>query len=157
MEYIRKFVKFSTYQEFEQSFSLAEIQRRVDKGIADYGGDYQRRFGDTYRWVNIRTLYDKNIAKDEVTLCFRDVDAERRQQMQHMILLQDALEAARKSTKAKSNFFNSMSHDMRTPLNAIIGYCGLAQKSQEIGDNAKVPDYIRKIDFAGNQLLTLIN
>ena len=157
MEYIRKFVKFSTYQEFEQSFSLAEIQRRVDKGIADYGGDYQRRFGDTYRWVNIRTLYDKNIAKDEVTLCFRDVDAERRQQMQHMILLQDALEAARKSTKAKSNFFNSMSHDMRTPLNAIIGYCGLAQKSQESGDTAKVQDYIRKIDFAGNQLLTLIN
>ncbi len=157
LNHIREHVKASTYQEFEKSFSLEEIRRRVQQGVADYGGDYQRRFGDAYRWVNIRTLYNKAVAADEVILCFRDVDVERRQQMQHMILLQDALDAARKSTRAKSNFFNRMSHDMRTPLNAILGYCGLAQKCQQEDDPAKLRDYIRKIDFAGSQLLTLIN
>ena len=129
----------------------------MDQGVADYGGDYLRLFGDTYRWVNIRTLYDRELAPDEVILCFRDVDEERRRDLQNTIILQDALEAARKSTKAKSEFFSSMSHDMRTPLNAIIGCCNLAQKSRETGNGERVWEYVRKIQFSADQLLSLIN
>ena len=127
------------------------------QGIADHGGDYQRRFGDTYRWVNIRTLYNPELIRDEVILCFRDVDAEKRREMQHTIILQEALDEARKSTKAKAEFFSRMSHDMRTPLNAIIGCCSLAEKSHEANDKGKVWEYIKKIEFSGNQLLGLIN
>lgn len=145
----------STYQEFALSFSLESIRQRVNENIADFGGDYRRRFGDTYKWVNIRTLYDGKLAPDEVILCFRDVDMEKRQQMQHTLVLQEALDAAKKSTKAKSIFFSSMSHDMRTPLNAIIGFSQLAQKEPE--DPEKLRGYLKKIEFAGNQLLTLIN
>ena len=152
-----RLVKSSTYQEFQQSFSLESIRQRVAMGISDYGGDFQRRFGDDYRWVNIRSLYDAKVAPDEVILCFRDVDTEKRQELQHTIILQEALDAAKKGTKAKSDFFSRMSHDMRTPLGAIIGCCKLARKSYEAGESDKVDDYIRKIDFAGNQLLALIN
>lgn len=155
LEAIKSFVEPSTYKEFEMSFALDSIRQRVAAHVADYGGDYQRRFGDTYKWVNIRTLYDGKLAPDEVILCFREVDIEKRQQLQHTLILQEALETAKKSTKAKTAFFSSMSHDMRTPLNAIIGLSELAQKSR--GDWDKVEGYMRKIEFSGKQLLTLIN
>ena len=152
---VKQVVESGTYQEFELSFSLESIRQRVSEHIADYGGDYRRRFGEIYKWVNIRTLYDEKLAPDEVILCFRDVDIEKRQQLQHTIILQEALEAAKKSTKAKSDFFSSMSHDMRTPLNAIIGFSQLAQNSQD--DCQKMRDYMQKIEFSGRQLLALIN
>ena len=152
---IQERVEPSTYQEFGTCFSLDSIRQRVAEKIPDYGGDYQRRFGNMYKWVNIRTLYNGELAPDEVILCFREVDAEKRQQLQHTIILQEALDTARKSTQAKTIFFSSMSHDMRTPLNAIIGLSELAQKSE--GNWEKIRDYMKKIEFSGRQLLTLIN
>ena len=157
LQAISAVVRPSAFQVFEENFSLESIRKRVSRGVSDHGGDYQRRFGDSYRWVNVRTLYDPNRAPDEVILCFRDVDAEKRRELQHTIILQEALESAQKSTKAKSEFFSRMSHDMRTPLNAIIGCCDLAEKSYEAGETGKVEGYIKKIKFAGNQLLELIN
>ena len=157
IETMRPLVKPSTYRAFEESFSLENIQKRISQGVEDYGGDYQRLFGDKYRWVNIRTLYDQEVDPNVVILCFRNVDEEKRREMQTILLLQDALEAAQRSTKAKSEFFSGMSHDMRTPLNAIIGCCDLAQKSREAGNAAKAEEYLKKIHFAANQLLELIN
>lgn len=154
---ISSVVRPSTFQALESNFSLKSIQQRVNQNIADYGGDYQRRFGDVYRWVNIRTLYDPQRTPNEVILCFRDVDEEKRRELQHMIILQEALDAAQKSTKAKSEFFSRMSHDMRTPLNAILGYCNLAEKIHSDRDEGKVWEYLKKIEFAGDQLLGLIN
>lgn len=154
LQQMQRVVKSSTYQAFERGFSLDNIHQRAEQGVKDYGGDYQRLFGDTYRWVNIRTLYDPELSKDEVILCFRDVDEEKRQELQHTIILQEALDAAKKSTKAKSEFFSRMSHDMRTPLNGILGCCELAQKTT---DSSKIPGYLSKIEFAGKQLLDLIN
>ena len=157
MQTMHQLVKSNTYHTFEVCFSLENIRQRVQEGIRDYGGDYQRLFGDSYRWVNVRTLYDPKRAPDEVILCFRDVDTEKRQELQHTILLQEALETAKKSTKAKNEFFSRMSHDMRTPLNAILGCCELAQKTRSSQDSGKVWDYLGKIQFAGKQLLSLIN
>ena len=148
-------VKPTTYRAFAAAFSLENICRRVEQEVADYGGDYLRRFGDTYRWINVRTLYNRKLAPDEVIFCFRDVDEERRRTMQNTIILQDALDAAQRSTKAKSEFFSRMSHDMRTPLNAIIGCCALAEEGR--ADGEKLQDYLRKIRFSADQLLSLIN
>ena len=150
-------VKSSTYQEFQQTFSLEAIRQRVELGVADFGGDFQRKFDGVYRWVNIRTLYDPEVAPNEVILCFRDVDAEKRQELQHTIILQEALDAAKKGTRAKSEFFSRMSHDMRTPLNAIIGCCQLAKKSYDQKDMPSVGSSLKKIEFAADQLLELIN
>ena len=157
LEAMRPVVNPSIYQTFIESFSLDSIFQRMEQGVADYGGDYQRLFGENYRWVNIRTLYDPELAPDEVILCFRDVDEEKRRELQHTVILQDALDAAQKSTKSKSEFFSNMSHDMRTPLNAIIGCCNLAEKTRETENSQKVWEYIKKIQFSADQLLSLIN
>ena len=62
---------------------------------------------------------------------------------------------AKSANKAKSTFLSSMSHDIRTPMNAIIGFATLATANAE--DTAKVKDYLAKILSSGNHLLSLIN
>lgn len=66
-----------------------------------------------------------------------------------------ALDIAKSANEAKSNFLANMSHDIRTPMNAIIGFATLLAKDAENPD--KVREYIRKIMFSGHHLLSLIN
>ena len=157
LETVSEVVRPDTFRAFENSFSLESIRSRIEQGIVEHGGDYQRRFREGYRWVNIRTLYNPEVSRDEVILCFRDVDEEKRRELQHTILLQDALDAARRSTKSKSEFFSRMSHDMRTPLNAVLGCSDLARRSLSEGDLAKTDQYLGQVSFAGRQLFALIN
>lgn len=69
--------------------------------------------------------------------------------------LEDALNAARHANKAKTTFLNNMSHDIRTPMNAIIGFTSLA--AAHIDDKQKVQDYLARIQTSSNHLLSLIN
>ena len=123
--------------------------------MRDFGGDFRRLFGGAYRWVNVRVLFDESLAPGEVVLCFREVEEEKQRQLQEHKLLQDALEVARKNEASKQTFFSSMSHDMRTPLNAIIGLSELAENSAQ--GMPKVQEYLRKIRVSSRQLLGLIN
>lgn len=155
LDTIKSVVEKGTYQEFALCFSLDSIKQRVKEHILDYGGDYKRRFDDTYKWVNIRTLYNESIAPNEVILCFRDVDVEKRQELQHTLLLQEALDANKKNAEEKEAFFSNMSHEMRTPLNAILGFSKLAMESKDIPE--KLRQYLKKISFSGQNMLSLIN
>lgn len=65
------------------------------------------------------------------------------------------LQAAESANKAKTIFLSNMSHDIRTPLNAIIGYSELAESESE--DAVKLREYMDKISVAGRHLLDLIN
>ncbi|SDB58463.1 His Kinase A (phospho-acceptor) domain-containing protein [Ruminococcaceae bacterium FB2012] len=62
---------------------------------------------------------------------------------------------AESANKAKTDFLSTMSHDIRTPMNAIIGLTAIAQKN--LGDTEATDESLRKIGLAGNHLLTLIN
>ena len=123
--------------------------------IDEFGGDYQRRFGNEYKWVSIKIIYNKRLALNEVIMCFREIDMEKRKQLQQHALLENALNSAKQTVEKKNLFFSNVSHDMRTPLNAITGLSELAKKNVE--DPEKVRDYIEKIENAGKQLLTLVN
>ena len=68
---------------------------------------------------------------------------------------EDALHVAEAANKAKSTFLSNMSHDIRTPMNAIIGFTTLALSSKE--DGGLVQDYLHKILASSNHLLSLIN
>ncbi|MDR0322227.1 MAG: response regulator [Treponema sp.] len=64
-------------------------------------------------------------------------------------------EIAEANSKAKSNFISNMSHEMRTPMNVIVGLTSLMQ--EEEGSSNKTKEMLKKISTAGNTLLTLIN
>ncbi len=90
-----------------------------------------------------------------IVLGFRSVDAEIRGEMEKKSLLEDALSQANKASKAKSMFLSNMSHDIRTPMNAIVGFTSLAITHIEHRD--QVEGYLKKIMSSGNHLLSLIN
>lgn len=69
--------------------------------------------------------------------------------------LEEALVLAQSANRAKTTFLNNMSHDIRTPMNAIIGYTGLA--ASHIDSKEQVQDYLAKIGQSSEHLLSLIN
>lgn len=79
-------------------------------------------------------------------------DEELRKQQEQLSI---ALEAAQQANRAKTMFLNSMSHDIRTPMNAIIGFTALAQT--HINHTEQVQDYLAKINMSSTHLLSLIN
>ncbi len=97
----------------------------------------------------------------EITLS-RNIDEERRlreetleKERRAKQILENALQKAKKASSAKSDFLSKMSHDIRTPLNAILGITELAQ--MHTGEEDRLKDYLSKIAGAGTHLLGLIN
>ncbi len=90
-----------------------------------------------------------------IVLGFRSVDGEIRREMEQKSLLEDALLQANRASKAKSVFLSNMSHDIRTPMNAIVGFTALA--ISHIERKEQVEEYLQKIMISGNHLLSLIN
>ena len=142
-------------QEYLDSFSAASLQKLSVQGVREFGGDFLRRFGQEYRWVNVEILFDEILAQGEGVLCFREVEREKRRQLEERKLLENALASSRQSEKTKQAFFSNMSHDMRTPLNGIIGLTEVAKKHVE--EPEQIRDYLEKITVSGRQLLGLIN
>ena len=77
------------------------------------------------------------------------------QQNNEILLLRQQLETAQSESSAKEAFLSNMSHDIRTPMNAIVGLTALAQK--HIDEKARVADALGKIETASLHLLSLIN
>ncbi len=90
-----------------------------------------------------------------IVLGIRSVDEEIRNEMKKKNLLEDALMQANRASKAKSVFLSNMSHDIRTPMNAIVGFTALAMT--HIDHQEQVEEYLKKIMTSGNHLLSLIN
>ena len=96
--------------------------------------------------------WDKNRG---IVLGLRSVDEETRNEMEKKALLEDALSQANRANKAKSVFLSNMSHDIRTPMNAIIGFTTLALTHVDHKEHVEM--YLKKIMTSGNHLLSLIN
>ncbi len=86
---------------------------------------------------------------------YRSVDDEIKYELEQKKMLKDALEQAKSSNIAKNTFLSNMSHDIRTPMNAIVGFAALAKK--HIDEKGKVQEYLNMIETSSDQLLRLIN
>ena len=103
---------------------------------------------DEGRYLRVRVFPP---LKGEVVMAVLDETADARREK----ALKDAVNLARSANQAKSMFLSNMSHDIRTPMNAVIGFTTLAIANQDKPD--KVKDYLSKILASGNHLLSLIN
>lgn len=74
---------------------------------------------------------------------------------EQQLLLEDALKRAEEGNRAKTTFLFNMSHDIRTPMNAILGFAEIAQRSKD--DRDKLTDSLDKIQASGRHLLQLLN
>ena len=110
------------------------------------------------RWLTLIIVpqgYDKEGKLCTVLIADRDVTEEKEREIEQDKNLRNALAAAEHANKAKTAFLNNMSHDIRTPMNAIIGFTALA--TAHIGSKELVLDYLKKIHTSGQHLLSLIN
>ena len=148
-------VEDGTYAEFKKNFNLDNIRQLVQSHIYEFGGDYQRRFLQGRKWVSIKIVYNKALGLNEVIMCFREIDVKKKKELRQHELLEQALENAKRAANKKTMFFSNMSHDMRTPLNAISGMPKLAR--QHVQEPAKVEEYLDKIEVSSRQLTALVN
>ena len=87
--------------------------------------------------------------------CLRDIDEEIRKEFGARRELEEAKIAAEAANRAKSTFLFNMSHDIRTPMNAIIGFTDIAEK--HIDEKDRVLEALAKVKMSGSHLLSLIN
>lgn len=96
-------------------------------------------------WDGIESFYSVGI----------DITKEREVQEQQRNALEEAYQVARVANAAKTNFLSSMSHDIRTPMNAIMGMAAIAQANLDSPE--KIEDCLDKINTSGRHLLSLIS
>lgn len=115
-----------------------------------------------YRATYISKKRDDNGKVAEVLFVVKDIHEEKKKELEakekleeQEKALRDALQMAENANKAKTTFLNNMSHDIRTPMNAIIGYTALA--ATHIDNKDALNNYLTKINISSKHLLSLIN
>ena len=98
------------------------------------------------------TYLDEN--RDSLFFCVSDITVQTKEAADRISELNQAKLAAERANEAKSSFLSSMSHDLRTPLNGILGFTDIAIREP---DSAKKQDYLEKIKSSGQLLLALVN
>ncbi len=141
------------------TFSLENI-RKVFSERDEYSGTY--RSDECGKMHHYQFDLRKSDDRGNIVAGFKVIDGiveeherQAKREKEHQEVLSHALAAAQQANKAKTVFLNSMSHDIRTPMNAIIGFAALAQS--HIDDQKKVQDYLGKISTSSTHLLNLIN
>lgn len=110
---------------------------------------------DTIQFLQLRIINVGNIKHiSQIVMGCRRIDEEILQEMEQQQILEDALNRANIAIAAKNTFLSNMSHDMRTPLNAIFGFTTLAKSN--IDNRQQVQHYLERIEESGHQLLDLI-
>ncbi len=104
--------------------------------------------------LNVARIGDENNFKG-ILFGFINIDNEIEHELEQKKLLEEAVRMAEIANEAKTKFLSTMSHDIRTPMNAISGFTTLALQHRE--DMKLVEDYLNKIQNSSNHLLNLIN
>ena len=139
------------------ALSLPAIRRHLAEK-EEYSGTYRIvENGETqyFQFTLVRPHENASRDYDLILAGFRNIDDMIRREQEQKKALAEALEKSRYASAAKTAFLNNMSHDIRTPMNAIIGFTALA--SSNVNNVPMVQRYLGKIMTSGNHLLSLIN
>ncbi len=153
--YIQEFV-YEEDREMLRQFSSAENLKKEMAGRKVYHANYRIFAKGELKYFQIKAVRIGEWGRQHgIVLGFRSVDEETRREMEKKSTLENALRQANQANKAKSIFLSNMSHDIRTPMNAIVGFTTLA--ITHIDYREQVEEYLKKIMTSGNHLLSLIN
>ncbi len=153
--YIQEFVWEEDRETVREALSRDKIEQGLSEGKQYHVNFRTKRSGEPeYYQMKIVRAGIRN-GYGSIVLGIRSVDKEIRNEMMQRGHLKDALMQANRASKAKSVFLSNMSHDIRTPMNAIVGFTSLAMK--HIDNQERMEEYLKKIMTSGNHLLSLIN
>lgn len=154
--YIQEFVYQDDRKMLQQASAIDKLKMELGKQKQYYVNYRMIGKGDEIIYYQMKAVRAGTEGGNfGIVLGFRSVDGETRREMEKKTLLENALQQANRASKAKSVFLSNMSHDIRTPMNAIVGFTALA--SAHIDNKDQVEEYLKKIMTSGNHLLSLIN
>ena len=140
----------------KERFSVRSIQEHLTEDVPYL--QYEDRIrGDGIHWwqISVLCLRRKRGIAVSILAAVQDVSELKEKEHRSRIALEEAYQSAQAANEAKRSFLFDMSHDMRTPLNAVIGLSGLLDRDAGYPD--RVRSYSRKIKASGQHLLSLVN
>ena len=143
--FVQKYIDF-----FDTQTMAARLRNKESMSF-----EFKKKDGKWFLAMIVPQNYDKDGNVTSVLLANRDVTDEKLRELRQEEELREAKLTAETASKAKSAFLFNMSHDIRTPMNAIIGYADLA--SRHLEDTEKLSRYIDNIQICGKKLLSLLS
>lgn len=158
-ESIERYIQTCVYEDdremLRQAISQEGLKKELDENKMCYT-NYRTLCNGEMRYFQVKAVRAGAWeSSHSVVLGFRSVDEEIRNEMEKKNQLEKALLQANKANEAKSAFLSNMSHDIRTPMNAIVGFTTLALTHTD--NKEQIEEYLKKIMTSGNHLLSLIN
>ena len=143
---------------FSETVNTEKLLKLFDEGKREVSVEYWSS-GFRKEQICVRQSFamtgDENTGDVMVLVISKDVTEQVRRQREQTQALQDALMQAQHANAAKTTFLSNMSHDIRTPMNAIIGFSTIAVS--HIDNKNQVLDCLQKVLASSNHLLSLIN
>ena len=136
-------------------FSISYLRKMLPKPDSIYRLEYATYDEKTFKSMAISPLTWKDGHLQQVLLFAQNTTKEKRLERASRKALQEACAAANRASQAKTDFLSNMSHDIRTPMNAIVGMTAIA--GAHIDQKERVQDCLSKITQASRHLLGLIN
>ena len=138
----------------ERTITLQTILEELDRTEEEVRYYFQGREekGKNHKECTIRYFNEEHT---KLFACVRDIEQQVLMEEESRQALQQAFEAAEQANRAKSEFLSKMSHDIRTPMNAIVGMTAIAEANIE--DRERLVDCLNKITIASNHLTSLVN
>ena len=142
--FVQRYIDF-----FDTQTMAARLQNKESMS-----SEFKKKDGSWFLSMVVPLNYDKNGNVKSVLIANRDVTDEKVRELRQAEELREAKLKAECANKAKSSFLFNMSHDVRTPMNAIIGYADLA--SRHLKETDKLGRYLEKIQICGKELLSML-
>jgi len=137
------------------------LKNNIDTGVQAFSTDLMRHYGDeTIKMAELgRSTSFTSLVIIAVLVLLTVILSllYSRYEKENALELSAAMEKARAASRAKSDFLSNMSHDIRTPMNAIVGMTNMAQHSLEQSDCGKAAADLKIVQSSSRQLLSLIN
>ena len=143
-------------EEFKARFNLENLRKIFAEGQKREYLEIRAEKNGEPHWLGIEiAVIDPVDGAQRAVYASKVIDEAKEEEDNRRFMLQNALDMAEHANKAKTTFLNNMSHDIRTPMNAIIGFTALA--AAHIDDKLMVQNYLDKISVSSKHLLSLIN
>ncbi len=154
----KSFVLEESEEDYRSVVNIAHLKERFEQGDAEVDVDYWANISeDEQTCVRQSFIMTKDYDTDDIMVMVvsKEITEQVQKQREQTQALQDALMQAQHANKAKTTFLSNMSHDIRTPMNAIIGFATIA--ASHIDNKDQVRDCLQKVLSSSNHLLSLIN
>ncbi len=140
-------------QKYMEFFDIQTMSARLHNKES-MSSEFKKKDGSWFLSMVVPQSYDKNGNVTSVLFANRDVTDEKLRELKQEEELREAKLKAECANKAKSSFLLNMSHDIRTPMNAIIGYAELS--SRHLQETDKLGRYLEEIQICGKELLSML-